>query len=451
MDGNLKWKASLGGIATVGVGVGTSPVLYKDLLIVQCDEDEGHKSFVVALDKRTGKQVWRTPRKVQVSWATPVLMRAGGRDELVTSGTEWIIAYAPATGAELWRAKGLGSNAVPSPVVAGDVVVLSAGYPEKLAMAIRAGGSGDVTGTPRVLWKYTKGTAYVPSPIAYGGYVYLVTDKGILTCLDARTGEVKYEGGRVPIPATLMASPVAFDGKILLSSMEGDTFVIKAGPVHEVLRTNTLGEAIAASPAIARGRIFIRGESNLYAIGPRDPDVPASQPLIKAALELIDEAFVKKAWHGPNLRGTIRGLSAAEAAWRPGPGRHSVWELVVHAAYWKYAVRRRLSGEKRGSFALAGQQLVPAPGRRRREGVGGRCAPAAGRAPEAAGGGRRAAGSRPRQGRGRASHDRARARARHRRPRPLPRGTDPVAETTTPLGPAARGVLLRAAVLHGSF
>jgi outer membrane protein assembly factor BamB len=269
MTGNLKWKASLGGIATVGVGVGTSPVLYKDLLIVQCDEDNGDKSFVVALDKHTGKQVWRTPRKVQVSWATPVLVRAGGRDELVTSGTEWIIAYAPATGAELWRAKGVESNAVPSPVVVGDVVVLSAGFPEKLAMAIRAGGSGDITGTPRVLWKYTKGTAYVPSPIAYGGFVYLVTDKGILTCLDARTGEVKYEGGRVPVPATVMASPVAFEGKILLSSMEGDTFVIKAGPVHEVLKTNALGEAIAASPAIAPGRIFIRGESHLYAIGVR--------------------------------------------------------------------------------------------------------------------------------------------------------------------------------------
>lgn len=269
MDGRLVWKASLGGIATVGVGVGTSPVLYKDLLIVQCDEDNGDKSFVVALDKRTGKEVWRTPRKVQVSWATPVLVRAGGRDELVTSGTEWIIAYAPATGKELWRAKGLDSNAVPSPVVSGDIVVLSAGYPEKMAMGIRAGGSGDVTGTARVLWKYTKGTAYVPSPIAYEGLVYLVTDKGILTCLDARTGEVKYEGGRIPVPATFMSSPVAFDGKILLSSMEGDTYVIKAGPVHEVLKTNPLGEAIAASPALAQGRIYIRGESNLYAIGPR--------------------------------------------------------------------------------------------------------------------------------------------------------------------------------------
>ena len=267
MAGNLKWKASLGGIKTVGVGVGTSPVLYKDLLILQCDEDNGDKSFVVALDKRTGKEVWRTPRKTQVSWATPVLMRAGNRDELVTSGTEWIIAYAPATGKELWRAKGLESNAVPSPVVAGDIVVLSAGYPAKMAMAIRAGGTGDVTGTPRILWRFEKGTAYVPSPIAYDGLVYLVTDKGILTCLDAKTGEVKYEGGRVPVPATLMASPVAFEGKILLSSMEGDTFVIRAGPVHEVIRTNTIGEAIAASPALAGGRIYIRGESNLYAIG----------------------------------------------------------------------------------------------------------------------------------------------------------------------------------------
>lgn len=267
MNGTLAWKAALGGIATVGVGVGTSPVLYQDLVILQCDEDNGDKSFITALHKKTGKEVWRVPRKVQVSWATPVVVRAAGRDELVTSGTEWIIAYAPSTGAELWRAKGLGSNAVPSPVLVGDVVVVSAGYPEKLAMGIRAGGSGDITGTPRVLWKYAKGTAYVPSPIAYGGDVYLVTDKGILTCLDARTGEVKYEGGRVPLPATLMASPVAYDGKILLSSLEGDTFVIKAGPVHEVLRTNTLGEAIAGSPAIARGRIYIRGESHLFAIG----------------------------------------------------------------------------------------------------------------------------------------------------------------------------------------
>jgi outer membrane protein assembly factor BamB len=271
LEGRLLWKADLGGIATMGVGVGTSPLLYKGLLILQCDEDNGEKSFVTALDARTGKQVWRVPRKVQVSWATPVIVRARAekreRDELVTAGTEAVIAYDPKTGAELWRSKGLESNAVPSPVAGRDVVVLSAGYPSKVAMAIRPGGSGDVTGSPRVLWTYAKGTAYVPSPILYGEHVYLVTDRGLLTCLDARTGEVKYEGARPPAAATFMASPVAFDGRILLFSEDGDTHVVKAGPRHEVLGTNPLGEPIHASPAISGGSLFIRGARHLFRIG----------------------------------------------------------------------------------------------------------------------------------------------------------------------------------------
>jgi outer membrane protein assembly factor BamB len=133
-------------------------------------------------------------------------------------------------------------------------------------MAIKAGGSGDVTGSPRVLWSYNKGTAYVPSPILYDGHVYLMTDKGLVTCLDAKTGAVKYEGGRVPVPAGFMASPVAYDGKIVLFSEDGDAFVLKAGPVHEVLRTNALGEPIFASPALSEGRLFIRGARHLYCV-----------------------------------------------------------------------------------------------------------------------------------------------------------------------------------------
>jgi outer membrane protein assembly factor BamB len=143
---------------------------------------------------------------------------------------------------------------------------LSAGSQAKKALAVKLGGTGDLTNTPSVLWKYAKGTAYVPSPILYGNYLYLMTDSGLLTCLEARTGEVKYEGGRVPVPAKFTASPVAFDGKILLTSEDGDTFVLKAGPVHEVLRTNSIGEPIYASPAIADGRIFIRGEKHLYCV-----------------------------------------------------------------------------------------------------------------------------------------------------------------------------------------
>jgi outer membrane protein assembly factor BamB len=266
-DGKLKWKAQLGNMATVGMGTGTSPILFENTVILQCDEESGKGSFIVALDKKSGKEVWRTGREVQMSWSTPLLVRTAKRAELIASGTETIFSYDPATGKELWRHKGLESNAVPSPIANTEMVFVVAGYPTKIALAIKLGQSGDLTGSANVPWKYAKGTAYVPSPIAYGDYVYLMTDRGILTCIDAKTGEVKYEGGRVPIPATFTASPVAFDGKILLTSEDGDTFIIKSGPKHEILGTNSVGEPVYASPAIADGRIFIRGEKHLYCIG----------------------------------------------------------------------------------------------------------------------------------------------------------------------------------------
>jgi len=266
-QGNLKWSWKTGGIASFGVGVGTSPVLYQGILIVQCDEDNGEKSFIVGLERKTGKEVWRTTRNVEVSWATPILVKSGGRDELVTAGSQAIIGYEPKSGRELWRMKGLASNAVPSPVAGDGIVVVSAGYPVKIAVAVRPGGSGDVTETDRVLWKYDKGTAYVPSPILVDGLVYLVTDKGLISCLDAKTGKVHYEGGRPPAGASYMASPVAVAGHLLLSSMDGDTVVLKAGTTHEIVRSNPLGEPIAASPAVVAGRIYIRGEHHLFAIG----------------------------------------------------------------------------------------------------------------------------------------------------------------------------------------
>ncbi|MDQ3665592.1 MAG: PQQ-like beta-propeller repeat protein [Acidobacteriota bacterium] len=267
MSGKLAWKADLGKLGTVGMGTGTSPILHDHLVLMQCDEENGDASFIVALDKKTGKEVWKTPRKVQVSWATPILVRTVNRAELIASGSEAIVAYDPATGKELWRHKGVESNAIPSPVANNEVVFLSAGYPAKTVMAIRLGATGDLTDSANVAWKHAKGTAYVPSPILYGDYLYLTTDRGILTCLNAKTGEVVYEGGRVPIPATFTASPVAFDGKILLTSEDGDTFMVKAGPKHEILGSNSVSEPVYASPAIADGYIFIRGEKNLYAIG----------------------------------------------------------------------------------------------------------------------------------------------------------------------------------------
>jgi outer membrane protein assembly factor BamB len=268
--GELLWSFEPGVIGTMGVGIETSPILYGDLVILLCDEEEAKRSFIVGLDRKTGKEVWRTKRPVEVTFATPVVVSTGKRDELVTSGFELIIAYDPATGRELWRMRGLESNAVTTPLVGDEVVVFSSGYPSKISVAVKPGGEGDITDTPHVLWRYEKGSAYVPSPILYDGFVYLLTDRGRLTCLDARTGEVHYEGGR--LGASFMASPVAVDGHLLLTSEEGDTYVVKAGPEFEIVGQNPLDEPIGASAAVAGGRIYIRGHEHLFAIG----DAPAS-------------------------------------------------------------------------------------------------------------------------------------------------------------------------------
>jgi outer membrane protein assembly factor BamB len=264
-NGKLEWKSAVGKIANYGMGPGSSPVTHENLVILQCDEDEGKNSFIIAIDKKTGKEVWKTPRKVQASWSTPLVVRSGQRVELITSGNEWIISYDPKTGKELWTARGHGSNAIGTPLAGHGMVFVYAGYPVKKTFAIKLGGSGDVTNS-NVAWQYDKGTAYVPSSILYNDYLYLMSDRGILTCLDARTGKVIYEGGRIPVPATFTASPVAFDGKLLLTSEDGDTYIIKAGPKHEVIATNSVGEPVFASPAISDGMIFIRAASNLYCI-----------------------------------------------------------------------------------------------------------------------------------------------------------------------------------------
>jgi outer membrane protein assembly factor BamB len=266
VDGKLQWKASLGGLAKAGLGPGTSPVLFERLVILQCDQEMGEGSFLVALDRFTGREAWRTPRTQRRSWATPLLVRVGERVELIASGAEAVAAYDPGTGRELWRADGVVSHPIPSAVAGHGLVVVTAGSAQKRAIAIRPGGTGDLTGSNAILWRYSKGTAYVPSPILYGDYVYLMTDKGLLTCLDARTGAVQYEGGRVPVPATFTASPVAFDGVLLLTSEDGDSFVVRAGPKHEIVRTNSVGEPVYASPALSGRTIFIRGARHLFAI-----------------------------------------------------------------------------------------------------------------------------------------------------------------------------------------
>jgi outer membrane protein assembly factor BamB len=263
MNGKPLWKA-VEKFATLGLGTGTSPVLYRDLVIILRDEDEGQKSEIVAYDKKTGREAWRTKRAVQISWGTPVLVEASGRTELVTNGTEFVIAYDPATGKELWRTKGVESNAIHTPLVGHGLVIVTAGFPVKKVIAIRA---GNVADDQRVAWQYSKGTAYVTSNILYGDYLYLTTDNGIVSVLEAKTGAIKQEGIRPPVPAHFMGSPVAFNGLLAFTSEEGDTFLLKAGPSPELVRTNKVDEAVYSSLAIANGRIYIRGLKHLFAIG----------------------------------------------------------------------------------------------------------------------------------------------------------------------------------------
>jgi outer membrane protein assembly factor BamB len=261
--GALAWKI-VTPFATLGLGTGTSPVLFENLVIIQRDEDNGDHSALVAYDKKTGREVWNTKRTVEITWSTPVLVQGGGRTELVTNGNELIIAYDPATGKELWRTTGVQSNAIHTPLVGHGLVILTAGYPAKKVIALRPGPLPD---GQRVAWEYSRGTGYVISNLVYGDYLYLFTDNGIVTCLDPKTGTVKYEGGRIPVPARFMGSPVAFAGLVAMTSEAGDTFMLKGGPTHEIVGKNSVDEAVYSSPAIANGRIYIRTDKHLFAIG----------------------------------------------------------------------------------------------------------------------------------------------------------------------------------------
>lgn len=268
-EGNLVWSRDIGDLSTIGMGVGTSPVLYEDLLLIQADSGEGEDSSLVALDRRTGEEVWRVARPVEVSWSTPLLVSdAQGHAQLVTNGNQFLIAYDPASGKEIWRVKGLESNAIHSPLAAGEgVVVLTAGFPRKVTAAVELDLEGDHSHEDAWAWSYNKGTAYVVSNLVYDGRLFLVSDGGVVTCLDARSGEVIYEGGRFPGRGRFMASPIVVDGKMLLISTDGDAAFIGTGPEFKILSQSSLGEPVIATPSVATGRLYIRAERHLFAIG----------------------------------------------------------------------------------------------------------------------------------------------------------------------------------------
>ena len=193
-----------------------------------------------------------------------MLVKAGGRTELITNALQHVIALRRVHRQGAVEDEGGGQQRDSRAARRQRLVVVTAGYPGEADIAIR---TGDEPEDKRIMWEYTKGTGYVLSNILYGDYVYLSTDNGIITCLEAATGKVVYEGGRPPKPTHFMGSAVAYSGMIAMTSEDGDTFMLKAGPKHEIVRTNTVDEPVYSSAALANGRVYIRGEKHLFAIG----------------------------------------------------------------------------------------------------------------------------------------------------------------------------------------
>ena len=264
LNGKLVWHKDLGDVDNYH-GAAGSPLLYKNRVILYQDFDGG--SFVAAFDSRTGKEMWRTPRRASVGWGTPVAVRVGTRDEIVVSSQAAVTAYDPDTGKELWVCDGNSFEVIPTPVVGHGLVFASSGRVGP-TLAIRPGGRGNVTRT-HLAWMSPKGSPFVPSPIIHGDQLYTVNDMAsIVTSFEAATGKVLWQG-RLGVAQRegFSASPVAVDGKIFFTNDQGETFVLRAGPTFELLRTNRIGESTLASPALVDGRWYIRTDRSLFAIG----------------------------------------------------------------------------------------------------------------------------------------------------------------------------------------
>jgi outer membrane protein assembly factor BamB len=260
-NGEIVWKTRYSYESQHGAG--GSPIVYGDLLIFSCDG--ANDAFVVALDKQTGKQRWRTSRRApwDQAYTTPLVIRVGDRDELVSVGAYRAAAYDPSNGKELWRVSYAdGFSNVPRPVYGHGLVYIATGFQQPTLIAVRPGGSGDVTRT-HVAWTLRRGAPLTPSPLLVGDELYLVSDAGIASCLNAKTGDILWQER---LNGTFSASPVFAGGRIYFLSEDGVATVIAPGTTFRRLTMNGLDGATLASMAIADGSIFVRSNSHLYRI-----------------------------------------------------------------------------------------------------------------------------------------------------------------------------------------
>jgi outer membrane protein assembly factor BamB len=278
-SGKLLWKKDLGRIDAGAYnapdyewGTASSPILYDNSVIVQCDQQKN--SFLIAVDADTGETLWKNERDELPSWASPNVFTAKQRHELVTNAPNQIRGYDPKTGKELWRLGGSSKITAPTPVFTKDLMYVASGRrPEAPIFAIRPGASGDITLGPgqtrnkSVAWHYQQRGSYMPTPLIYGGLLYVLGNAGIFDCYDAASGEEIYRE-RIPHQGSgFSGSPVAADGKIYLPSEDGDIFVVRAGRKFQLLGRNPMGEALMATPALSGGVMYVRAEKHLFAIG----------------------------------------------------------------------------------------------------------------------------------------------------------------------------------------
>jgi outer membrane protein assembly factor BamB len=273
-DGKELWSVKWDSTKTrFGWGPGASPVLHKDRVYVVNDNDE--KSFVTAIDLKSGKALWRIERDERTNWATPFIWENDKRTELVTAGTGKVRSY-DLDGKLLWEFKGMSSIAIPTPFARHGLLYVSSGYVLdglRPVYAIKPGAAGDIslqgdqTSNDWIVWCQKAAGPYHPTPLVYGDYLYVLLDRGFLSCYDARIGKAIYERQRIDASANAFtASPWAYDGKVFCLSEDGDTFVIQAGPEFKVLGKNSLDDMSLATPALAGKSVYLRTLSKLYRI-----------------------------------------------------------------------------------------------------------------------------------------------------------------------------------------
>jgi len=267
LEGTPIWQVDLGDKRMRNeFGEGSTPALHGHHLVVVWDHQGG--SFITALDKRTGKELWRQPRDEIDTWATPLIVVHEGRRQVIVPGMNRLRSYDLETGAVIWHTAGLTMNPIPSPVAGDGMVFATSGFRGNSLKAIRlAGAKDDITGTPAVAWTLDRDTPYVPSPLLYHGILYILkTNNGLLSAFDARTGTPHYQLRRLEKAPNVFASPVGAAGRVYIAGRDGTTVVVRHGRTFEVLAENTLDDGFDASPALVDGELFLRGYKYLYAI-----------------------------------------------------------------------------------------------------------------------------------------------------------------------------------------